>query len=98
MASDEDAPRVEISSEQAHSMVEAGATLVDVRTAEEYEEGHIDGAINVPVDEIDQRMSAIPSDEPVVVYCGSGRRAARARATLEAQDYDVHSLGAMSNW
>ena len=49
-------------------------TLVDVRTKDEYELGHIPGALNVPLDEMRSRMKEIPSDKPVFLYCGVGLR------------------------
>lgn len=49
-------------------------TLIDVRTADEYEVGHIDGAINIPVDSMRERMSEIDSSKPIWLYCGVGLR------------------------
>jgi rhodanese-related sulfurtransferase len=82
----------------AKALVAGGARLVDVRTAEEFAERHIDGAVNVPVDTIgDRELGA--KDAPLVLYCGSGARAARAAGTLRAKGYTrVYELGAMSSW
>jgi len=56
---------------------------VDVRSADEFAEGHIEGAINIPVDDIAARTAELgDKTQPVVVYCRSGKRAARAAATL----------------
>ncbi|MGE0787805.1 MAG: rhodanese-like domain-containing protein [Sandaracinaceae bacterium] len=82
----------------AHERVQSGATLLDVRTPEEFASGHIEGAINIPVDEVDRRMTEIPADRGVVVYCRSGGRSARAAATLSAAGYEVTDLGPMSAW
>jgi rhodanese-related sulfurtransferase len=82
----------------AQQLVADGALLVDVRTAAEYDAGHIAGAINVPVDEVASRLSEFPTDGPIVVYCHSGARAAQAMATLCAAGRTVYSLGAMTNW
>jgi phage shock protein E len=61
-----------------------GALIVDVRSTEEYQGGHFPGALNVPVDEIGARTAELGGkDEPIVVYCRSGRRAAVAKQTLE---------------
>lgn len=64
-------------------------TILDVRTPAEYREGHLAGALNVPVDEVAARhgVLAVPRDSELVVYCKSGKRAARARATLESLGY-----------
>lgn len=59
-------------------------TLVDVRTADEYSLGKIPGAINVPLDELRERMNEIPSDKPVFVYCGVGLRGYLASCIRQA--------------
>lgn len=58
--------------------------ILDVRTREEYAEGHIEGAINIPYDELEGRSSELELslEDELVVYCRSGRRAAVAEATL----------------
>ena len=51
-------------------LVEDGqVTVLDVRPRTEYEAGHIPGAISVPLEDLEQRLSEIPSDQPVVAYC-----------------------------
>ena len=70
-----------------------GATLVDVRTADEYALGHLDGAVNVPLDDLRERLGEIPADRPVVVYCGVGLRGYLASIILKANGYtDVRNL------
>lgn len=50
--------------------VRAGEVIVlDVRPAEEYAAGHIPGAVSVPLDQLDQRLSELPGDTPIVAYC-----------------------------
>ena len=73
---------------------------MDVRSADEFSESHIEGAINIPVDEIATRTAELgDKSQPVVVYCRSGKRAARAAATLrEAGFTKVENLGAKENW
>lgn len=89
----------DLDSAKAHELVGGGATLVDVRSAEEYQGGHIDGAINVPVSELASRLAEIPKDKPVVVYCHSGMRSSKAKTVLRDSGYkDVYDLGAMSRW
>ena len=68
--------------------VEAGALLIDVREASEYAEGHIPGAINIPLRTVTQNLDKIPTDKPVLVYCASGLRAGTTVATLRALGYD----------
>lgn len=83
---------------EAHALVAAGATLVDVRTPDEWQGGHVEGAVLIPISELQGRLAEIPRDKPVVVYCASGARSARAAATLSAAGYDARDLGGMSNW
>ncbi len=78
-------------------MVKAGATLLDVRTAEEFSQGHLPGALNISVAVLAQQLERIPKDKPVVVYCRSGSRSARAARMLQAQGYKVFDLGPMRN-
>lgn len=61
--------------------------LVDVRTVAEFNEGHIEGAINIPVEELDQRLDELPQDETIVVYCRSGNRSADAADMLDEAGY-----------
>jgi len=84
----------------ARALVKDGALLVDVRTPEEYSAGHIDGAVNIPVAELEARLGELGEKQrSVVVYCRSGARSARARTLLEARGFtSVVNLGAMSRW
>jgi phage shock protein E len=74
---------------QAWPMIEQGALLIDVRTMEEFAQGHVDGALNIPYQETDKLMSAIGTDKtrPVVVYCRSGNRSGKAKIVLETKGY-----------
>lgn len=84
----------------ARALVSEGARLVDVRTPQEFAAGAIDGATNIPVQVLDQRLGELaPESEPVVVYCRSGRRsAAAADMLIEAGFAEVYDLGAIGNW
>jgi rhodanese-related sulfurtransferase len=79
-------------------LVRDGATLVDVRTDDEFGAGHVQGAKNIPVHEIEQRLNEIPKDRKVVVYCRSGGRSASAAAVLQRKGYDVVDIGPMHAW
>lgn len=85
---------------EARRLVEGGARLIDVRTAQEFAGGHIEGAVNIPVQELDRRMAEVgPKDGTVVVYCRSGARSSQAASMLKNAGYaSVHNLGAMSRW
>ena len=62
-------------------------TILDVRTPEEVALGAIDGAINIPVDDIRSRLQEIPSDKPIYIYCAVGLRGYLASKILTAYGY-----------
>jgi rhodanese-related sulfurtransferase len=81
------------------------ALLLDVRSQAEWDEGHLEGAVLLPQDELEARFAQIEAatandpDRPIVVYCRSGRRSALAKTALVAHGYTrVTDLGAMSAW
>lgn len=65
---------------------------VDVRTPEEWSRMHIDGPVNIPVDEIRDRMSEIPKDKEICLICHSGLRSYIAARILEQNGYEVSHL------
>lgn len=77
------------------------AAIIDVRTQEEFSAGHIDGAINIPFDQIGQVIHSIKGlkkDSPILVYCQSGRRSSMARLALEQQGFkNILDGGGMDN-
>jgi phage shock protein E len=60
----------------------SGAFLVDVRTPEEFAEGSVTGAVNVPVDEVASRIEEFKGKESIVVFCRSGNRSGKALEIL----------------
>jgi len=90
----------EIQGPEARQLVAAGARLLDVRAPAEYAGGHLPGAINVPVQELDRRLAEVgPRDGELVLYCRSGKRSARAAEILRAHGFTrVHNLGPMTAW
>jgi phage shock protein E len=77
----------------------ASHLLIDVRTPEEFASGHIDGSVNIPVEEMHGRLDDIPGDAPIVVYCRSGNRsAAAARILTDAGYAPVYDLGGIQDW
>jgi phage shock protein E len=85
---------------EAKALVDGGALLVDVRTPEEFASGHIEGAKNIPVSEVQVRLAEFGAkDGKVVVYCRSGNRSGKAKTMLEAAGYTaVFNAGAYSAW
>ncbi len=74
--------------------------VLDVRTPQEYAEGHVPGAVNVPHDKLAARLAEVPKDKDVVLYCKSGRRTAIAADVLAANGYTrlSHLEGDMNAW
>ena len=79
---------------------EDSAVLLDVRTDEEFSEGHIEGSLNLPIGEIDRATTLIPDKSvPIYVYCRSGNRSARAAAYLKENGYaNVHDIGGIISY
>lgn len=76
-----------------------GRTILDVRTPEEYGEGHLQGAVNIGLasGSFDQQIAALPKDAGYLVYCRTGVRSAEATARMLAAGFtDVLDAGAMS--
>jgi phage shock protein E len=86
-------------SAKARGMVKAGAVLLDVRTREEFARGHLEGALNIPVQELAQRLTEVgPPGTAVVVHCQSGIRSKSAEQILKRGGYpevlDIGTQGA----
>ena len=84
---------------------EQGALLLDVRTRQEFLQSRIEGAKNIPITELKQRLHEIETlvagdlSHPIVVYCERGYRAARAREILLSAGFDkVTNLGGIRDW
>ena len=75
-----------------------GAVLLDVRTLEEYREGHIPGSKNVPLQSLDKATSLVNNqDTPVFVYCHSGARSSQAVSALRRMGYtNVKNIGGIA--
>ncbi|GAB4280240.1 MAG: hypothetical protein Kow0056_14400 [Coriobacteriia bacterium] len=83
-----------IDNQQLRDLVADGALLVDVRTQQEYDSGHIEGAILAPVDSIATVAEGWDRDVPVVIYCATGARSSDAAKVLESMGFDVYDLTA----
>ena len=80
------------------AVVEAGATLIDVRTPREYAAGSIPGAVNIPVDDLRDRLAELP-DGPLIVHCQVGQRGHIAARILAQYGRDVVNLdGGYRTW
>ena len=81
---------------------DAAPLILDVRSAAEYAEGHVPGAVNIPHDQMKTRVEEIRThqDQDVVLYCRSGRRSVIAAQTLAAEGFTRLRLleGDMPGW
>lgn len=77
----------------------SGAAVIDVRTPDEFEDGHYEGAKNIPVNVLEKRLDEIgPKDKPVIVYCASGSRSAKAQSILKSRGFtDVMNAGGLGD-
>lgn len=77
-----------------------GVLVLDVREPWEYDEGHIPGVILIPMNEVPQRLSEIPTDQEVIVTCRSGNRSGQVTDLLRQQGYtNVHNMaGGIIAW
>ena len=87
---------------QAAVMIDAGVQLLDVRTKEEWDEGHLKGAKLVTLSEegfADKAKAVLDPKKSVVVYCGSGKRSAKAAKQLRDAGFTVHDMaGGITAW
>ncbi len=91
---------IEISVDEAYEFYkDGGYFFLDVRSESEYDNGHIKGAVNIPYNQIEDRLAELPTDIPIVVYCSgsSCNKSGVASQTLAAngftQIYDVGGIG-----
>lgn len=101
-ASEQSSDYLQISQEEAAEIMKSQTCIIlDVRTQEEFSQGHIPGAICIPNEEI---ISDPPADLPdkdalILVYCRSGRRSKEAAAKLAAMGYtDIREFGGIITW
>lgn len=77
----------------------SGALLVDVREPDEFEAGHVPGAINAPLSGLRQHLEELPRDRPIWLYCYSGKRSYDAVRALVQRGFDARTLpGGIQSW
>ena len=91
-----------ITYQDAQELIKKDAVIIDVRTGDEYNEDHIDDAILMTLDTINENVAKekIKSkDSYVIVYCKSGNRSKQAQELLTSLGYtNVYNLGSINNW
>jgi rhodanese-related sulfurtransferase len=90
----------EISVAEAYKLYPDGAFFLDVREVVEWEAGHVPDTTNIPLSEMESRLSELPEDQDIVVICRSGNRSAEGRdILLDAGFKNVTSMaGGVSDW
>jgi len=74
-------------------------TLLDVRTPEEFAGARMDYAINIPIDQLEERIKAVTRGKPVLCICRTGARSAVAAEILARNGFDAYNLdGGMVDW
>ncbi len=75
-------------------LVKNGAEIIDVRTKAEYQQGHIRGSINIPLNNLSNHYSKLKKDKPIITCCASGMRSAQAKNILQANGFaEVYNGG-----
>ena len=89
-----------VDANKTKELMDQGATLIDVRELVEFKDGHIPKAINIPSDEVADKVEVLfQKSEPIIVYCRSGSRSQMVAQTLVSMGYThVYDLGSVDNW
>ncbi len=92
-------PQRLLTGDEARRLVADGALLVDVRSPREFANGHLPGAVNVPIDEFERHVDELlEPHRPLVLYCAAGVRCNKAAVHLEQAGAEVHQLGTLARW
>lgn len=102
MGSGDDAEYGNVSVEEAKDLIDSnpGLVILDVRTEAEFNDGHIEAAINIPVDDLGGRLSELNKGDELLVYCRTGNRSTTAVGILEDNGYTrlYHMDGGITDW
>ncbi len=85
------------SKEDFSALIKEGAQIIDVRSREEFNGGHLKGSVNIPLQELSRQINKIKKDEAVIVCCASGVRSSSAKHLLKSKGYSVYNGGGWSS-
>lgn len=91
----------DVTAEQARELIEKRLLVIlDVRTVQEFEDGHVEGAINMPVDDLEQRLEELDRNDEMLVYCRTGNRSTRAVQILRENGFNkiYHMADGIVGW
>lgn len=74
-------------------LIQQGAQIIDVRTKAEFASGHIEGSINIPLQELSQNFKKLDKKKPIITCCASGMRSASAKGILASEGYQAYNGG-----
>lgn len=97
----ETAQYINITVQQGKEMIDSGGVFIlDVRTKEEYDAGHINGSMLIPLEVLDKRLNDIPRDRKLLVYCRTGHRSAQASEILVNNGFkEIYNMqGGITAW
>ncbi|MBT3319065.1 MAG: rhodanese-like domain-containing protein [Clostridia bacterium] len=94
------AERIDVEPAEFEAQMNGNYVLLDVRSYDEFDEGHIEGATLIPVDELAERWSEIEEYDKILVYCRSGNRSVTASEILLDEGFgEVYNLlGGIGAW
>ena len=78
----------QVSVSEVRDLVESGAFIIDAREVAEYNRGHLNGAVNIPLSEFRNRLEEIPTDVPVYIHCRSAQRSYNMTRALLQRGFD----------
>ena len=79
-------------------LIKKGAWVVDVRTPQEFAQGHAKGSVNIPLDQLGSRLTQFKDKKNIVVVCRSGNRSAQAKSILDQSGIkNVYNAGPWTN-
>ena len=89
-----------VEAKEARRALIDGAAVLDVREPDEFDSGHIEGAVHMPLGDIAANIDTLPRDRPIVIYCGHGERAASAVSMLERAGFEslLNLKGGFGGW
>ena len=80
------------------ALIKNGATVLDVRTPQEFSQGHLPGSHNIPLQNIAKQLKKIEAmPQPIITCCASGIRSGRARRILKKAGLEVYNVGAWTS-
>ena len=89
----------EIDTDQLAGALNSGATVVDVREPREYADGHVPGAVNIPMGRLTGRLKELDRSAPVYVVCATGNRSSAMADLLIAAGFDAYNVvGGTTAW